>query len=702
MEQLTYFRDYLRIKVIEIFDRPSTKDSYAVPNRLSGKPFEIQRLDAIQDNISTCKSIVIFFAFVLTFVLAMLVEQSESSARLANHIRAKIENGPVRLDTVNTVGVLSDYLERSFLPQILDDSADTKMAHAASNYLVPVDVANRLLGGIQVRQVRSAQTSNCSVGPMFAQYSINCFPAFSGNSEDKERFGETLQFRWQDDSSGSAYTGKITRYSPGGFSQILPTNRTNALRQLVSLRNDNFLGQPTRAVFIDFTVWSTNLGAYAVSRLLFEFGPSGAAEVTIRVLVLTERSLKIGGLGQTSDILSVVLIFVNMSFVVWYMFEEIYYEMREKKWTYLLDFWNYLDWSNLLLLLAAFALRLFVFIEAAGTDIGTAELTNLDSYTNMQRMAEMVETIRTLNAFNAVILTIKMTKYTQHLPYLKDLINTIWDAFNMFLPFLVMFGIAFLGFVIAFNIGFGDKIAEFSTFGGALVYLARTFLRDVDLMPAYHITPIFGASMILVYYVAIVLVGVNVLFAIMAETMYRAREEAKHKKRDKLHADEPVEEFGRIVMNWIRGFVRKRLGRSRRQERRAGTPGPRVLALADANKARPALMGQPSMLSLGVTDVDETEYGEREFTKNPGLTSEKLLTSIEHMSGRVLGTVQEVNIEIRSELHGICERVAQMQMAVEELTSRTESVRTDQADALKRYEAAQRDSQDAALGGTLG
>ena len=36
------------------------------------------------------------------------------------------------------------------------------------------------------------------------------------------------------------------------------------------------------------------------------------------------------------------------------------------------------------------------------------------------------------------------------------------------------------------------------------------------------------------------------------------------------------------------------------------------------------------------------------------------------MSGRILSEMQEVGIEIRSELHDVCERVAQMQMAVEE------------------------------------
>mmetsp|Transcript_121800 Transcript_121800/g.221570 ORF Transcript_121800/g.221570 Transcript_121800/m.221570 type:complete len:147 (+) Transcript_121800:77-517(+) len=64
------------------------------------------------------------------------------------------------------------------------------------------------------------------------------------------------------------------------------------------------------------------------------------------------------------------------------------------------------------------------------------------------------------------------------------------------------------------------------------------------------------------------------------------------------------------------------------------------------------------------------------------ITSEMLMRAIEHMSGRVLSEVQEVGIEIRSELHDVCERVAQMQMAVQELEWRAELVRREQTEVI--------------------
>merc|ERR1712107_404560 len=74
---------------------------------------------------------------------------------------------------------------------------------------------------------------------------------------------------------------------------------------------------------------------------------------------------------------------------------------------------------------------------------------------------------------------------------------------------------------------------------------------------------------------------------------------------------------------------------------------------------------------------DMSYYSEEAESEGP-ISRRDVLRAIEHMSGRVLSEVSIVGIEIRSELHDICERVAQMRMAVEELTWRTDKVKDEQ------------------------
>merc|ERR1719183_1503549 len=209
-----------------------------------------------------------------------------------------------------------------------------------------------------------------------------------------------------------------------------------------------------------------------------------------------------------------------MAFVGYFMVEEIN-EIYTARLMYFTDGWNVLDWINMLLLIVAFTFRIMVFMDASSITIGAAQLENPDAFSSIRALAARAETVRLLHSFNAVLLWSKCVKYTKHLPVVKVLVKTIWDAFSLFLPLMFMFTIALIGFTMAYNIGFGDKIQELTTFTRSVIYLSRSFLRDVRLMPVYHITPIFGASLILLFYVMLVMVGVTLLFAVMSDAMFR-------------------------------------------------------------------------------------------------------------------------------------------------------------------------------------
>merc|ERR1712054_565597 len=118
--------------------------------------------------------------------------------------------------------------------------------------------------------------------------------------------------------------------------------------------------------------------------------------------------------------------------------------------------------------------------------------------------------VRMLGSANAVLLWLKCVKYLRSVPVVKTLIRTVWSALSLFVPFLFMFLLSFIGFAMSYNIGFGDQIFELSTFSASFTYLARSYLRDVKLMPLYDLTPAFGALLILLFYVSLVLILVTV------------------------------------------------------------------------------------------------------------------------------------------------------------------------------------------------
>jgi len=654
-------------------------DAQAAPpaahSRASQEPFEVRRAHARKENIHQCISIVIFICFVITFTVSVVLEQSAVSARLADHVRYKLENGLVPISSIRTVHDVYTYIESSFIPALWVNNTDTRLAKEVSRSLLPVDTANYLLGSARMRQVRVKQEDNCQVNPMFDIYRIPCYPGFSEGKEDADEFGdEGMMFKYSDDSDGTKYTGYMSTYPSGGFMQTLSWNHTKALLTLKTLKEKKFLGLATRAVFLDFSLWSSNVGKYAVMRLVVEFTPAGTVHTFLQTLILSEANLVPGGLGETNDWLQLVSVFFVILFVFWYMAEEAQ-EFFHSRLAYLMDAWNIIDWVNMVLLIVCFFMRVVLFSKGSGMDIGEKQIKNKETFTSLMSLAELAEMVRLLNAFNAVMIWGKMVKYLRYLPIVRMLVRTVWDAFKSFLPFLAMFSIAFIGFTMSYNTGFGDKIQELTTFPRAFVYLSRAYLRDVKLMPAYHITPLFGALLILLFYVCLVMVGLNVLFAILADSLYHAKYTKKDENKEALHEDEPLEEVARIVSEKVMRVLREKSPRLfvklralRDNSSKEGNVGPAPDAIMDQHP--------------GNFDKYSSTGSMSTISQERRPSTEELMRAIGHMSGRVLSEVQEVGIEIKAELHDVCERVAQMQMAVEELSWRAEKVRLEQVSVM--------------------
>ncbi|CAJ1460007.1 unnamed protein product [Effrenium voratum] len=512
------------------------------------------------DNIKLCGSITEFFLFLLTFSLAMLVNQSVATSRLSDHIRMKMNPTHYPITRITDVHTLYDYLEEVFIPAIYKNTTDIQLAESISPHLRPIDIANRLLGTVRLRQVRVDLQQNCQVLPLFEQYTVSCYPNYSPGTASKMAFGPLERFTYSEDMAGIDYAGSLGSYTSNGFMQLLASNATLAAQQIAQLRADGFLDAATRAFFAEFNIWNSNVGLYAVVNFVVEFGASGGTAQQIEITTMTERVLTVGGLGTGMDWFAFVLLILVMFFVVQFIFEEVQ-ELYGSWRTYFFDAWNLLDWANMILLLVGFTMRMLLFSDAANANVGIEQLSNKESFQNISALASVATTVRVLNAFNCVLLWGKVTKYLRHLPLVKGLIRTVWNAFDLFVPFLIMFCVGMVGFVMAFNVGFGDKVAELSNFSTSVVYLCRAFLKDVQLMPVYDITPLFGAGLILLFYLNMIAVGLALMFAMMADALFIAKYskemETKVAEQAFWHEDEPMEEVYRTVSGFTQRMMIK-------------------------------------------------------------------------------------------------------------------------------------------------
>jgi len=65
---------------------------------------------------------------------------------------------------------------------------------------------------------------------------------------------------------GTSYTGEISDYGGGGYTQVLPATHREAAEAIQSLKDNLWVDRATRAVFIDFTVYNANINLFCVVR----------------------------------------------------------------------------------------------------------------------------------------------------------------------------------------------------------------------------------------------------------------------------------------------------------------------------------------------------------------------------------------------------------------------------------------------------
>jgi hypothetical protein len=66
------------------------------------------------------------------------------------------------------------------------------------------------------------------------------------------------------------YEGQLATYNPGGYITTLNTNGTATMLQLRTLQESNFIDLQSRAIFVDFNVWNTNMGFFGTVKLVGE------------------------------------------------------------------------------------------------------------------------------------------------------------------------------------------------------------------------------------------------------------------------------------------------------------------------------------------------------------------------------------------------------------------------------------------------
>ena len=402
-----------------------------------------------------------------------------------------------------------------------------------------------------------------------------CYPAFSPDYEDKNitfnkthhqfsssdnmvpmtKHDETVsdcfeyherRFDWQ--TTGIIYP---RQYSASGYSCFLNTDSKtigNATKWLKNLEESRWFDAGTRAVMVDFTVYSANVDQFLFFRVGVEQAPTGG------LLPFWDNYAM--DLGDVADTKTLVLRLMLGIFCLIFFVQEISEVCVHGFKKHFSDIWNILELLNLLL----FGFYFGLLLVAELTLIHERETANFD--------IQVIGAVRTMAdnilALNMIFSSLKVFKYIKVSKRMSLMLTTFYEARYSLFALLVLVMIFLVGYALAFYIAFGHRIDGFRSFSRSFITLFNSILAGLEYQEELQrVNWLLGPFLYFSFQIFVSFVLLSLLIAIIEDAFQHTQNELnEHHEKDQLVA--AMKKTGHNMWTNVIGGVRrsaKKMGR---------------------------------------------------------------------------------------------------------------------------------------------
>lgn len=452
----------------------------------------------------------------------------------------------ITFNEISSIPVMFYWLQNQFLDSVLQAGETWDNGNPITPFIDEYYVThhNKLLGNIRFRLVR-VKPGLCPVDSRYSSLISTCYAAYSTNNEEKTPY---KNYVWTSDEQNEEtwYWGKNDRYSGSGYVVNFPTNYSQALTTLQSLRDNLYVDRQARALFIDFNTYNPALNSHVAARIVFEFPETGGVRTRSDLSPLRLLRYR-GDSGAGLITLEVILFLFILGFIV-YESVRVYFSFHPtsahanhpvllcgqasqdeedsqpapKKegesevtntFSYWRDPWNYLEWINIFIFVMVMIVRFYTigWINSNGD-----RLTR--GYVPLQLLVFLNDFERYSSGVNAFLLWFKMFKYLSFINRFKILFDIFSIAFVDLFFFLIIFLIFFIGMAQTGFLFFFQDVYDFRSFSISIVTLFKSLSGGLDSDALAESNRIFGPAFFVFFNVIVILVLINVFLAIVNES----------------------------------------------------------------------------------------------------------------------------------------------------------------------------------------
>ncbi|XP_053326768.1 polycystin-1 [Spea bombifrons] len=403
---------------------------------------------------------------------------------------------------------------------------------------------SNLLGGARLRQIRlkEAQCTDpsthqtCPEGPhVFDNDSYD-----TGWSQSSIDASQTWTHS-SADVTGDWFWGSLSIYDSSGYIQLLGNSLEENMVILENLQQTHWVDSLTRALFVEFSLYSPGVNLYSSVTLLLEFPFSGRALPSSEI-----RAFPLMHLSSDTPLHLTMMVFLMM-FVVYFVLSECLV-IRKEGCLYFTHFWNYVQWT--LTGLSTCTVVVYLSRASLAERQWNTYLKDKTTFITLHQVAFLGSTFHGLSASLLFILTVKAA---QQLRFIREW-SVFGKTFGISIKELCAASGAVLGLVMMYaQLGFllfSSSWENFHGFGSSMVTMLSMACGCISIkssFPNFYILPrLFSIS----YTVLVVWILRRLMAAILISNYSQVRMEM-FRPAFELQDYEMVELFLRRLRIWM-------------------------------------------------------------------------------------------------------------------------------------------------------
>ncbi|CAH1407858.1 unnamed protein product [Nezara viridula] len=368
---------------------------------------------------------------------------------------------------------------------------------------------NILVGVPRLRQLR-VRPDSCKVPQDFAGAFRSCYGYYRPYNEDRTSFGLKTGSEWTySEKLADAYEGKISTYGTGGYYLNLTRSYVFSKRIIDNLHDNLWIDHGTRAVFIDFTLYTPNVNLFCMVKLVAEFPPSGGVIPSSRF-----HTLKLIRYVSFWDHIILGLEVVTVVMLFLYTAEEIR-EIFVLKWNYIFNAWNILDLTIVILGWNLVTIGCLRYLWISNEIPYLINMINKDDHANFDSLSEIQLWFNTASAFFVALVWVKFIKYMMLIKVMYHLLKTIGKCAHELLGLTLILILLLIAFALLGHLLFGAQVEEFGTMKEAMISLLVLLVGALDYKKVHEARPFLGPLYFMLYIYLFILVFLSLFVAVL-------------------------------------------------------------------------------------------------------------------------------------------------------------------------------------------